>query len=309
MTSSQSQHKLYPLSDSPFFKLRGKGQVERLLCIDLKQIPRLLDPSNYRVWINDKDREIQAPKNSLEQVHKRIASLLARIEVPDYVFSQKGRSNVANAWRHRGHVPLIKTDIHKFYPSTTRSMVVCLFRESFQCAADIANILADICCYRQEKLPTGSPLSGYVAFLAARQMFDRIEALAQANNAKFTLLVDDITISGPNANLQLLLEVRKIVRHSGYKTRGGKSKTYRASRPKPVTGAIISDRKLLLPNKQHANINATKDSLAAAPIAARIRLKARLRGQLVAADQVLNHGTNLARRRAMIRHRLFDVNS
>jgi hypothetical protein len=297
VTSFQDRHKRYAVSDSPFFKLKGKGQLEKLLCIDIKQSSKLFDPSNYRVWTNDKDREIQAPKNWLEQVHKRIASLLSRIEVPDYVFSQKGRSNVSNAWRHRGNVPLIKTDINKFYPSTTRSKVVRLFLEEFQCASDIANILADICCYRQEKLPTGSPLSGYVAFLAARPMFDRIDLLARANNAKFSLLVDDITISGPNVGLQLLLEVRRIVRHSGYKTRGGKSKTYSALRPKPVTGAIISGRRLLLPNKQHASIHATKTKLTVAPTIDKPRVKARLRGQLVAADQVLNHRANLVKTR------------
>ena len=116
----------YPLHQSPLYKMRGKGQFERVLGIRWDAIDELSDPTNYRVWRNKKGREIQQPVGpALAAVHVRIARLLGRIELPDYLFSRKGRSYVDNARRHVGSVPLIKTDIHKFYPSVTWEMVYC----------------------------------------------------------------------------------------------------------------------------------------------------------------------------------------
>ena len=272
--------------------MKGLGKLERLLRVNLAHIESRLAVENYRVWLNEKGREIQAPIGLLASVHKRIADLLVRVEVPNYVYSQRGRSNIENASQHRGDSPLIKTDINKFYPSTTHSMVVRLFAEDFQCAADVAHVIANICCYQKLKLPTGSPLSGYVAFLAARPMFDKIDALARNSNAKLTLLVDDVTISGENASQNLLLEVRKVIRQHGLKTRAAKSKTYSASRPKPVTGTVVVGDTLRLPNSQHKKINQTRKAIAATPRAQRTTLNARLRGQLVAANEVLKRSAS-----------------
>ena len=47
-----------------------------------------------------------------------------------------------------------------------------MFLHDFECAEDIAHRLADICCYKQLHLPTGSPVSGRIAFFAAKHMFD-----------------------------------------------------------------------------------------------------------------------------------------
>ena len=202
-------HKRYPMQDSPFYKLKGKGQLERLLRTELSDVGELTSAANYRVWMED-GREIQAPKNRLAAVHKRMATLLKRISPPDYVFSTKGRSHIDNAAQHIGKVPLIKTDIKKFYPSTTREMVLRFFREDLLCATDIANILADLCCFERRHLPTGSAISGYIAFLAAKPMFDRVEEMAIGEGCTMSTFVDDIAISGASAKMSLLLRVWRV---------------------------------------------------------------------------------------------------
>jgi hypothetical protein len=278
--------KRYPIADSPFYKLRGKGQLARLLALDLQDLQAVISERSYRVWTNDKGRVIQAPMGKLEAVHGRIARLLARIELPDYVYSRKGRSHVENGAKHVGPVPLIKTDISRFYPSTTRAMVVRIFRDQFGCAEDVAHILGDICCYQQAHLPTGSALSGFVAFLAAKPMFDSIDALARERGCRMSSFVDDITISGDAADLSLLLEVRRLVRKAGLKTKATKSRVYAANRPKAVTGTIVTTTGLLLPNRQHLRIWRTRAEIALARSEQRPMLRARLKGQLIAAHQV-----------------------
>ncbi|KVT40354.1 DNA polymerase [Burkholderia ubonensis] len=268
--------------------MKGKGQFEKVLGVEWAAVSKLLASDNYRVWENDKGREIQQPIGWLAHVHGRISKLLSRIELPDYLYSQKGRSYADNAREHVGSTPLIKTDIHKFYPSTTRQMVYRMFVMDFMCAEDIAHCLADICCYRQKHLPTGSALSGRVAFFAARHMFDDIAELAARERCLMTAYVDDVTVSGAAATKRLLGEVRRVVSRHGYKTKQRKSKTYAAASAKVVTGAIVAGDELRLPNERHRKIWQAKQELGHCEREEKTRLMRTLRGRLQEARQILD---------------------
>lgn len=106
----------YPLHQSPLYKIKGVGKLEKALNINILKLDHLLEPGNYRVWVNNSGREIQQPIKWLAQVHRRIGDLLSRIELPDYIYSQKGRSYLDNASKHIGNVPLAKTDISNVLP-------------------------------------------------------------------------------------------------------------------------------------------------------------------------------------------------
>lgn len=279
----------YPLHQSPLYKIVGLGRLEAVLRIDVSKLDRLLAPENYRVWINDKGREIQQPLKWLAQVHKRIGNFLSRIELPDYVYSQKGRSYADNAKQHTGNFPLGKTDISKFYPSTTRQMVWRMFTNEFKCANDVADILADICCYQQKHLPTGSSLSGRVAFFAARPMFDAASNIANESGSRMTVYVDDLTLSGPLVTKRLLVKVRQVVRRHGLRTKNAKTKTFPAEAPKTVTGAIIVGDNVCLPNSRHKKIWEARRSIREASESDREKLVRSLRGRLQEANQIYKH--------------------
>jgi len=269
--------------------MRGKGQFETVIGVTWDATGKMLSPRNYRVWLNKKGREIQQPLWGLAAVHSRIAKLLSRIELPDYIYSKKGRSYVDNARRHLGLVPLVKTDIYKFYPSVTWDMVYRLFLCDFKCAADIARRFADICCYRQEHLPTGSKLSGRVAFFAARHMLNDIATMAAERECRMTAYVDDITVSGAGATKRFLGEIRSAIRKFGFRTKHRKSKTFGPSAAKRVTGTIVAGEKLRLPNVRHLKIRNTKRALAVAVGPERDHLKEVLRGRLQEARQILQN--------------------
>ncbi|MBW9266722.1 MAG: reverse transcriptase family protein [Candidatus Thiodiazotropha sp. (ex. Lucinisca nassula)] len=266
--------------------MKGKGQFQKVLNIDYNEIGKLLSCNNYRVWRNSDGRVIQQPISWLAKVHKRIANLLNRIELPDYIYSQLGRSYSDNARVHVGETPLVKTDIHKFFPSTTRNMVYKMFRNEFQCALDISNVLADICCYKQSHLPTGSPLSGRVAFFAAKNMFDEIMGYVSKYDCMLSVYVDDITVSGKNATKQLLGEVRKIISKHGYLTKQRKSFTYPESKPKQVTGTIVTSDDLRLPNQRHKKIWETRKQIKVADPVEKDRLMKSLQGRIQESKQI-----------------------
>lgn len=279
--------KLYPINQSPLFRILGKGQFEKVLDVAWESVPALLQPSHYRVWVNEKGREIQAPHGWLQSIHETISKLLARIELPDYVHSKKGRSYVTNAAQHAKHSQLIKTDIHKFYPSTTRAMVYRMFLGHFQCAPDVANKLADICCYKQAHLPTGSALSGRIAFFAAHKMFDEVNQLTVQENCVMTTYVDDIAISGDGATKTLLGKVRQTISHHGLKTKDKKSRSYAAGAAKLITGIIVVDEEVRLPNIRHRAIHNARRILAKSSSTERPSLEKKLKGRLREAEQVL----------------------
>jgi hypothetical protein len=278
----------YPLNQSPLYKIVGLGRLEKVLSIDLDSLPRLLSSDNYRVWKNEREREIQQPIRWLAQVHNRIGHLLSRIELPDYLFSQKGRSYIDNAKQHCNAYPLAKTDITKFYTSTTRSMVRKMFVDVFKCAGDVSEILADICCYRQEHLPTGSALSGRVAFFSALPMFNNIEKLALETGSRMTVYVDDITVSGPLVTKKLISDVRGLVRQHGLKTKRAKTKTFAQNSVKSVTGVIVVQNQVRLPNSRHKRIWDTLQSLKEVAPNKREELLRSLRGRLQEAKQIKN---------------------
>ena len=279
---------MYPIHQSPLYKIKGIGQFEKVLGIKWNSVPKLLKSKNFHAFVNDDGRLIQTPIYRMKSLHKRIGSLLSKIELPEYLHSKKGFSYVTNAKVHVGKTPLIKTDIHKFYPSTSRLMVYLMFVREFKCAKDIAHRLADICCYEQKHLPTGSKISGYIAFFAAQPIFNEIDSLAKQYSCKLTLYVDDIIISGEMATKELLSKVRQIIRESDYKTKNQKSITFSAYKSKKVTGVIVSANGLAIPNKQHLKIYKKRKKILDASQSEREALNRSLKGSLLAIKQIMD---------------------
>jgi hypothetical protein len=251
----------YHITQSPLYRIQGLKQFQKIVGLEWAAVEQFLSEDHYKVWTTASGRDIQAPIRTLKLVHRRIYKLLARIELPDYLHSQRGRSYSSNARAHLGEVPLIKTDISRFYPNVSRDKVFLMFVEQFRCAIDIAHRLADLCCYRQMHLPTGSPLSGLIAFFASRKMFDEIASRVATVGCVFTVYVDDITVSGQRATKRLLFEVRNIIESHGLLAKKEKSATFAAPAPKRVTGVIVLKNELRLPNERHLKIHDSRQSI------------------------------------------------
>lgn len=277
----------YPIHQSLFFRITSKRRLAEALGTDVSSLSSLAQGTQYNEFVNERGRQIQHPIGRLGAVHKRIGRLLARIELPDYVHAQKGRSYVTNAKAHLGDTPAIKTDLSTFFPSVRFGQVFKLFSESFHCQPDIAWLLAGICTVRGEHVPTGSEISGTIAYLASKKMFDEIHDLAVANDCTMTCYVDDIVVSGVGATKSLLVQIRNIIKRHGMSTKDRKSKTYAAHAPKTITGCIVRGKKLLLPNTRRQAITKLRRKLNRdADARSRARLETSLRGRIQEAKQI-----------------------
>lgn len=249
----------YSFDQSPFYKLRSKARLASILKITPSELKAHLQTSNSDYSEFDltnpsgKKRHIEEPKPKLKRIHKRIENLLNRIFPPDYLFSPvKRRSYVTNAKQHVTSKQVNVLDIKKYYPSTRASRVFQFFNKGMSCDRDVAGVLMTLCTINGH-LPTGSPLSPILSFLSHKRMWDRIATMAEKVDCRITVYVDDLTISGQKVPGSLVWEIKQEIKNTGLLYH--KEKNYRGTRAGRVTGVIIKDEELRVPNRQHLKMH------------------------------------------------------
>ena len=256
----------YVCDQSPFYKLRSKVRLASILKIIPSELKTRLqcakrDYSEFDLTNpNGKKRHIEVPKTKLYQSHKRIEILLNRIFPPNYLFCPvKRRSYVTNAKAHVTAEEIAVLDIKSYYPSTRASRVYQFFHEEMQCEPDVAWALTTLCSFNGH-LPTGSPVSPILSFLAHKRMWDRIAKVVEEAGCRLTVYIDDLTISGQKVPGRLVWAVKQAIKNTGLNYH--KEKFYRGKRARRVTGVIIKNNELWLPNKKHLKIHELRLELA-----------------------------------------------
>lgn len=266
MASIKTGHKTYPLNQSPLYKLKSRRKLACQFDLTLGELERLAKRTdNYRVFTigkgTPKSRQVEVPKPHLERVHRRLFSLLSRITPPPYLHSGvRGRSYITNANAHLTSTRLVTLDIRKFFPSTLGWHVFEFFHEVMHCSRDVSGLLAALVTI-DDHVPTGSCISQAMAFYAHYEMFEEIWSLSKSLALVMTVYVDDVAISGDKANRSTLYKVRGILKKRGLQSPARKEFVYDIGYPKRVTGSIIANGALRLPNRKHKQIHAEIISL------------------------------------------------
>ncbi len=227
----------------------------------------------YKPYITNtpKKRLIEAPSNSLKIIQKRIKRCLDNLSYKENVFSGiKGRSYIDNAYYHIESNYFLKMDISKFFPNTSREKIFKFYNEKLNISNDIASILTDLSSINLENiitkeiqdfinekgiqytnhLPSGSPISSILSYLANIDMFNELENLAKQNDLIVSFYVDDIIFSGKKKiSKSILHRAERIIDKHGQVVNKTKTKTYITNDFKKVTGCIIKNHELYIPNK------------------------------------------------------------
>ncbi len=266
MLSKKNSGGRYLCDQSPFYKLQTKARLASILHLDLPELKTHLKSANSDYYEFDlpnakgKKRHIEVPKPRLFQTHKRIENLLNRIFPPDYLFCPvKRKSYVTNAKEHVSSTEIAVLDIKKYYPSTRPSRIFQFFYEEMLCTRDVAGVLVTLCSFNGH-LPTGSPLSPILSFLAHKRMWDRIAAMVEKSECRLTVYIDDLTISGAKVPGGLVWAVKQEIKNTGLHYH--KEKNYKGNGERKITGVIIKNDELLLPNAQHLKIHKLRIDLA-----------------------------------------------
>lgn len=259
--------KQYALDQCGLYGVRGIGQLMHTLNWkgsrqELEDLPAAR--GSYKVWKNEKGRNLQSAQPELRRVQARIAVLLRRVLPPEYRQSGvRGRSFLTNAQQHLQQDPSVKLDIKSFYPSTSFQHVRKFFRDTMNCAGDVAYLLAKLCCFRKSHLPTGGVHSEVLAFYCHRENFEKLLHRATARGGVMTVYVDDIMLTMPGASLTDLEWARRLFAKQGVKIHPGKSKVIPKRAMKVITGVEIRNGVVGAPKRQHQMIKQRMDEIRA----------------------------------------------
>ena len=188
------------MSDCYLYAIASPKDAARRLNVTLSELMQLSsDARNFRIFTvqaeGRKPRKVQEPKPQLQAIHRRVAKLLSKIEVPNYLHSAvRGRSYVTNASAHMSHSAALKIDMKDFFNSVSRANIYNFFVDHLMCRKDVGGLLADVLTFERH-LSTGSCVSPIISYFSFKPLFDRLNAFAVANKLVMTCYVDDLTFS------------------------------------------------------------------------------------------------------------------
>ena len=261
------------------YKIKRKRDLYYKLRVTEKDVALILN--KYKVYINDNNRLLESPNYELKQLQRKLLGKLYAIEFPSYVFSGvKGKSAYDNAMQHSNSDYMLKLDMSKFFPNTHRNKIYNFFFKKLKMAPDIAKICTDITTinykdkgayiedgvydYMKEKhikiknhLPSGTPTSQILSYLANLDMFDEIINYCKEHNLLCSIYVDDITIStNRKISFEEEKQLKSIIKKYGQKISKGKTIRYNNNEYKKITGFVISPQhQLVVANKTRLKIN------------------------------------------------------
>ncbi len=254
--------KKYTLDQSPFYLLSSKKKLAKILLIKYTQLKEYAsDCGNYQTFLIPKsiceitgkitkERYVQNPSITLKSIHKRIQTLLSRVESPDYNHGASlGKSYHSNAKFHQDSECVATFDIKSFFENTSRLKVFNFFLKKLKCSSDISDILSRICTY-QDKLATGSPLSPILSLWANLDLFNTINQRMTELNLKFSLYIDDITISGEKIPTSINEQIKGIITSYGFRLSENKTRFFSKNQPKHITGLITFNGSVRVPNSR-----------------------------------------------------------
>ena len=163
----------------------------------------------------------------------------------------------------------------KFFPNTSRDKIYKFYSMKLNLPNDLASVLTDLSTvditemqtdeirkFIKEKgirytnhLPSGSPISSILSYLVNSDMFDDLNKLAKNNDCIISFYVDDIIFSSEKKIPKTLAkDAKKIIKKHNQVVNDKKTKTYRIDDYKKITGCVIKNHELLIPNKTRFKI-------------------------------------------------------
>jgi retron-type reverse transcriptase len=196
-------------------------------------------PHGAKTW-----RHIDNPSKELKTLQSRIyRAILADYEFPSNVVGGiPGRSILDNVIPHLGAKCVITVDISKCFPSIHDKMVFNALRKAVGFSEDVAALLTKLTTF-QHRLPQGAPSSPIIANLVMRPLHHELDKIARAFDLRWTMYVDDITLSGARA-APAVESVVKAVQRAGFAISHHKLHVMSNSCRQSVTGLVVNRSKV-----------------------------------------------------------------
>ena len=277
--------KHYGEHDSPFFRLRSRAKLAKLLYVGRPKLESLARAERlYYRFEKPKAsggvRVINAPRADLKAVQSRIADLLHRIAPPDYLFAPvSGRSYVDNAAAHLGAKGVRLLDIEDFFPRCRANKVVWFLQRRMQTSADVAAVITGVVTL-DGSFPQGSPCSPILAYLCYVDMWEEISRIVERAGCTLSVYADDLTISGRVVPEAAIWDVKQALFRHGHRYQAAKERSKCGNFSAEITGVVLTPDGLRVPNRLHQQLHEARRALKRTRCTVhRTALDARVRGR------------------------------
>lgn len=266
------------IQNCELYKVKRKRDLYYILRATREEVALALN--KYVVCINENNRLLEKPDYKLKQLQRRLLNKLYQIDFPNYVFSGvKGKSAYDNVVKHINSKYMLKLDMSKFFPNTHREKIYTFFLKKLEMSPDVAKICTDLITinYRGKEvkidkgvieylkrnqikntnhLPSGTPTSQIMSYLANYDMFDEIIKYCDMHKLLYSIYVDDLTISTNRIiSFEEEKQLKAIIEKYGQKISKKKTIRYKQNEYKKVTGFVISpNHYLVVANKTRKKI-------------------------------------------------------
>ena len=208
-------------------------------------------------------RWIEAPKPFLKLVQRRLLDRLL-YEVPPHCAAHgfyPELSIVTNAQTHVHSDWVISFDLKDFFPTTDVEKVRQVLNKYYALEGDTLVTILRLTC-RGESLPQGAPTSPHLANLAFFKGDELLSELAKEHALSYTRYADDMTFSGNGLPDGFEDLVEQIVRRTGYRLAGEKTKRMGRHQCQKVTGLVVNEG-VRLPRNQRRRLRAIRRDIEA----------------------------------------------
>jgi RNA-directed DNA polymerase len=213
-----------------FYKLETRANVACLLGVDESYLIYDLyikpSPKRYTTFSIPKKsggiRSINAPNDGLKFVQQRLNQVLQTVYTPKKTVHSfiSEKSIITNAKQHQNRRWILNVDLKDFFPSINFGRVYGMFMAwPYERNHEVATILAQICCYKNE-LPQGAPTSPIISNMLCARLDSDLLHLSKQNDCIYTRYADDLTFSTRQRKFPTALAISTKL-PTGYKTEAG----------------------------------------------------------------------------------------
>jgi len=198
-------------------------KLKFLLGFDYKDLKKIAEkvghyykPFDIQKKPNGKWRHIDNPIDTLKIIQRRIRkTIITKVHLPiTMIGGIAGKSIKDNALPHINQPMVVTLDLKNCFPKTHFKKIFQIYVEIFGCSDKIAKVLTKLTTI-QTRLPQGAPTSTDLVNLALLPLHNDIKELLQRDNLKWSFYIDDITMSGQDAEKAIGPGIQIIQKH-GY---------------------------------------------------------------------------------------------
>ncbi len=220
---------------------------------DIKKINKILYGISNNIDLNYEEiiikkknknlRYLNEPSPILKSIQKRILkNVLEEKMISKCAYAyKKGLSTILNAKSHVGCKVILKLDIENFFDNINFYKVYnSCFNENLY-PKKLGMLLTNLCVYN-DRLPQGSPTSGYISNIVLRNFDCNIDAYCKDKNINYTRYSDDMTFSGDFDIRKLIKFVNELLYKERFRLNKSKIKVVLNTTRQQVTGIVVNEK-------------------------------------------------------------------